>query len=126
MKKEITIEGVYINDSSVLLNLRENGPWEEDVFDDNFARLQNRAYDCMSYALGGQMRRSHPETKGKMKLVIQFGCIDIPEEEIEYLAAEMNRNSQQDPMLQSTLKENEFISEISFQTIVKKSSEPIN
>lgn len=125
MNKEITIEGIYINGNSVLLNLRENGPWDENVFEDNFTRLQHRAYDCINYALGGQMRRSNPEIKGRMKLVIQFECIDLPPEEIDHLATEMNRTTQIDSLLQNSLKENEFVSELSFQSIVKKSGEPV-
>lgn len=124
MKRKLTINSVYINQNNVLLSLKEIDPWSEQVFDEKFSHLQNRAYDCMDYTLSGQMLRRFPETKGKTKLVIQFECIDISADEIEYLASEMNRNSQQDTLFQNTLKNNQFVSEIKFQSIAKKSGKP--
>lgn len=114
MKEKVTISQILENASSVMLILKESGPWADAIFDREYARLQNRVYNSVIFAADGYLAKHHPRTKGK-RVIIKVEISNLPKDEIDYALTEIKKLCSPGGENHQYICDSEYISDIDFE-----------
>src|ERR1017187_7965684 len=94
--------------------LVEEGPWPASETEPNLRRLQERLYNCIEAALGGQLAKQFPESNGGL-VTVRLDGYDLPQVEVREFFERFSSSILHVADYASALRQSSFISGIKFE-----------